>query len=88
MPANRIRVTWDEQDGYRCRVWDKNGNATDVTDIFQSIRGATGEGRIYNEIACVKNDMTQKIEFRAVAKRLIFDAHEDVISQILSLKQD
>lgn len=87
MPANRIRVTWDEQDGYRCRVWDKNGVPTDVTDIFEAVSGATGVGRIYTQIALMKDSMDTKIGFRALSKRLVFDVPEDVIAQILQLQQ-
>lgn len=85
MPANRIIVTWNPTQGYRCGVWDAQGRAHEVTDIFRSIRGATGEGRIYNEIACKVDDVTQKLEFRATAKRLIFDAPAEVVEQIIHM---
>ena len=85
MPTNRIVVEWTEATGYKCRAWDAQGQETDVTDVFVSIRGGTGEGRVWSEIRCGKDSVISKIEFKALAKELIVDVPPEVVSQILQL---
>lgn len=85
MPTNTIRVTWSEEEGYRCGVWDAQGHGTEVTDIFNAIVGGTGEGRVWNEIRCARNTLITKLEFKAVAKNMSFEVKPDVIAQILQL---
>jgi len=85
MPTNRIVVEWTEAEGYKCRVWDAQGQETVVTDVFDSIRGGTGEGRVWSEIRCGKDGVISKIEFRAVAKELTVDVPPEAVAQILQL---
>lgn len=86
MPTNRIRVVYDET-GIKCKVWDKDGNKFNVTDIFQKIGGAVTSGGVWSNLSLShgSNSLQTELQFKSIKKDLKFDVEESVIDQILQM---
>ena len=86
MPTNRIRVVFNER-GIKCKVWDKDGQKYDVSDIFEKVGGQVIEGGISTDLTLRHgtNSLETCLRFKALKKDLKFDVEEGVISQILEM---
>lgn len=82
---NRIVVTWNERQGIKAIIWDKNSVQHDITSIFDNIKGATGTGGVWNTVIARKGNVNSSIDFRPIEKRLVFDVPQGVIGQLLQI---
>ncbi len=85
MPINTIEVEWAEGSPLEVRVWDADGVETDITHIFNRIKGGTGQGQVWSEIEAAADSLIAKVSFKALAKELKFTVTPGVINQLLQV---